>query len=128
MPDTEKITINMSAVDLGKIDLLVQEGLYSNRTDFIRTAIRSQLEKHTLEIQQSVTRHSYAIGVMSYSRVDLEKHKEKGERMKITLVGLLHLHEDISPALAAEVIESIQVRGIFIADSEVKAILSDRMK
>jgi Arc/MetJ-type ribon-helix-helix transcriptional regulator len=65
MADTEKITINMSAVDLGKIDLLVQEGLYSNRTDFIRTAIRSQLEKHTFEIQQSVTRHSYVIGVLS---------------------------------------------------------------
>ncbi len=128
MPDTEKITINMSAVDLGKIDLIVQEGLYSNRTDFIRTAIRSQLEKHTFEIQQSVTRHSYAIGVISYSRTDLEKHKEKGERMKITLVGLLHLHEDISPALAAEVIEWIQVRGIFIASDEVKAALAGRMK
>jgi Arc/MetJ-type ribon-helix-helix transcriptional regulator len=128
MPDTEKITINMSAVDLGKIDLLVQEGLYSNRTDFIRTAIRSQLDKHNLEIQQSVARHSYIVGVLSYDRSDLEKRKRKGEKLVITILGLLHLHEDISADLAAEVIQSVKILGIFIASEEVKAALVDRMK
>jgi Arc/MetJ-type ribon-helix-helix transcriptional regulator len=128
MPDSEKITINMSAVDLGKIDLLVQEGLYSNRTDFIRTAIRSQLDKHNLEIQQSVARHSYVVGVLSYDRSDLEKWKGKGEKLKITILGLLHLHDDISAGLAAEVIESVKILGIFIASDEVKAALADRMK
>ena len=128
MPDTEKITINMSAVDLGKIDLLVQEGLYSNRTDFIRTAIRSQLEKHSFEIQQSVTRHSFVIGVLSYDRSDLEKRKEKGEKMTIAIMGLLHLHDDISAELAAEVIESIRVRGVFMASEAVKTALAERMK
>ena len=128
MADTEKITINMSAVDLGKIDLLVQEGLYSNRTDFIRTAIRSQLEKHNMEIQQSVTRNSYVIGVLSYDQGDLEKKKTKGERLKITVLGLLHLANDISPNLAREVIESIQVRGIFQASDKVKTALADRTK
>ena len=128
MADTEKITINMSAVDLGKVDLLVQEGLYSNRTDFIRTAIRSQLEKHNLEIQQSVTRHSYVIGVLTYDKADLEKRKLKGEKIKMTVVGLLHLADNISPELAREVIESIQVRGIFQASDEVKAALADRIK
>ncbi len=126
MPDTEKITINMSAVDLGKIDLLVQEGMYSNRTDFIRTAIRSQMEKHTFEIQQSVTRHSYVIGVISYNRADFEKRKQKGEKLTIAIVGLLHLQDDISPELAAEVVESIQVRGIFIASEAVKAAIAGR--
>ena len=128
MADTEKITINMSAVDLGKVDLLVQEGLYSNRTDFIRTAIRSQLEKHNLEIQQSVTRNSYVIGVLVYDSSDLEKRKQKGEKIKMTIVGLLHLANDISPELACEVIESIQVRGIFQASDQVKAALADRIK
>lgn len=128
MADTEKITINMSAVDLGKVDLLVQEGLYSNRTDFIRTAIRSQLEKHNLEIQQSVTRHSYVIGVLTYDKADLERRKSNGEKVKITVVGLLHLANDVPPALAAEVIESVQVRGIFQASDAVKAALADRMK
>ena len=128
MADTEKITINMSAVDLGKVDLLVQEGLYSNRTDFIRTAIRSQLEKHNLEIQQSVTRHSYVIGVLTYDKADLEKRKLKGEKIKMTVVGLLHLADNISPELAREVIESIQVRGIFQASDQVKAALADRIK
>ena len=128
MADTEKITINMSAVDLGKVDLLVQEGLYSNRTDFIRTAIRVQLDKHNLEIQQSVTRNSYVIGVLVYDSSDLEKRKRKGEKIKMTVVGLLHLSDDITPELAREVIESIQVRGIFQASTQVKEALADRIK
>jgi Arc/MetJ-type ribon-helix-helix transcriptional regulator len=128
MADSEKITINMSAVDLGKVDLLVQEGLYSNRTDFIRTAIRSQLERHAFEIQQSVARYSYVIGVLSYDRNDFQKRKVKGEKIKIAVMGLLHLHDDIPAALAVEVVESLQVRGIFIASDEIKAALADRMK
>lgn len=128
MPDTEKITINMSAVDLGKVDLLVQEGLYSNRTDFIRTAIRNLLDKHNLEIQQSVTRHSYGIGVFGYSRKDFERLKERGDKIKFNVVGMLTLAADIPAELAAEVVESVQVRGIFAASDEVKAALADRMK
>jgi Arc/MetJ-type ribon-helix-helix transcriptional regulator len=128
MPDSEKITVNMSAVDLGKIDLLVQEGLYSNRTDFIRTAIRSQIEKHNFEVQQSVARHSYSIGVLVYSRADLERLKAKGEKIKFTLIGLLSLAKDISPELAQEVIESVEVRGVFNASEAVKAVLADRTR
>jgi len=128
MPDSEKITINMSAVDLGKIDLLVQEGLYSNRTDFIRTAIRNLLDKHHLEIQQSVTRHSFGIGVFGYSRKDFERLKEKGDKIKFNVVGMLTLADDIPADLAAEVVESLQVRGILVASEKVKAILSERME
>ena len=128
MSESEKITINLSAVDLGKIDLLVQESLYSNRTDFIRTAIRNLLDKHNMEIQQAVTRHSYAVGVLSYDRSDLEERKEKGEKMNITILGLLHLHDDISTELAEEVIESIKVQGIFIASDAVKKALAGKMK
>ena len=128
MPDTEKITINMSAVDLGKVDLLVQEGLYSNRTDFIRTAIRTQLDKHTFEIQQSVARHSSVVGVVIFSRTDFEKLKQKNEKLNISIVGLLTFQSDISPELAAEVVGSIRVRGIFIAPDVVKAAVEDRME
>jgi Arc/MetJ-type ribon-helix-helix transcriptional regulator len=128
MPDTEKITINMSAVDLGKVDLLVQEGLYSNRTDFIRTAIRNLLDKHSLEIQQSVTRHSYSIGALIYDKSDLEKLRTKGEKINLTLVGFLHLTSDIPPELALEVIESIEVRGVFHASEALKAALAERIK
>jgi Arc/MetJ-type ribon-helix-helix transcriptional regulator len=128
MSESEKITINMSAVDLGKVDLLVNEGLYSNRTDFIRTAIRSQLEKHTFEIQQTVNRQSFVIGVVSYSQSDLEKRKQKGKKLSLSVIGLLHLHDDISPELAREVIEEVKVRGMFKASEEVKAALADRIK
>jgi len=54
--DTEKMTINLGYVDLGHIDLMVQEGFYSNRTDFIRTAIRNQLERHADVVKQSTVR------------------------------------------------------------------------
>jgi len=128
MPDSEKMTINISAVDLGKIDLLVQESLYSNRTDFIRTAIRNQLDKHGLEIQQSVTRNSFTIGALVYDKSDFEKRKAKREKIKLNLIGVLHLASDISPELAREVIDSIQVRGIIHASEAVKAALADRMK
>jgi Arc/MetJ-type ribon-helix-helix transcriptional regulator len=128
MPEPEKITINVSAVDLGKIDLVVQEGLYSNRTDFIRTAIRNLLDKHHLEIQQSVTRHSFVIGAVGYNKADLEKLKSKGEKISVSLVGFLNLANDISPELASEVIESIQVRGVFHASEAVKAALDERIK
>lgn len=128
MPDTEKITINMSAVDLGKVDLLVNEGLYSNRTDFIRTAIRSQLDKHTFEIQQSVTRHSFVIGVVTFNRADLEKRKLKGKKLTLSVIGLLHLQDDIPAELALDVIEEVKVRGVISASPEVKAALANRMK
>ncbi len=127
MPDSEKVTINMEAVDLGKIDLLVQEGFYANRTDFIRTCIRLQLEKHNPEIQQSVARHNLAIGVLSYGKKDLERFKEKHEKVKIHVLGVLILQNDIAPRLASEVIDSIQVRGIFTASEEVKQAIADRI-
>lgn len=128
MPDTEKITINMSAVDLGKVDLLVQEGMYSNRTDFIRTAIRNQLDKHTFEIQQSVTRHSYGIGAFEYNPVNLEKLKLQGKKVKLSMIGYLRLTDDVTPELARETIESIHVLGIFQASDEVKVALADRIQ
>ena len=127
MSETEKITINMSVVDLGKIDLLVQEGLYSNRTDFIRTAIRSQIKTNDFELQQSVQRHSFGIGVYHFSPQDLEKVKAEGKTLTITAIGLLHLSDDISPELAAETIEKVRVRGVFRASKAVKEALADRI-
>ena len=128
MSDTEKITINLGGVDLGKIDLLVEHGHYSNRTDFIKTAIRSQLEKHTIELQQSVIRDSFVIGALIYNKSDFEKYRDKGEKIKITIMGLLRLDSDIPASLASEVVESIKIRGIFAASDEVKTVLADRIK
>ena len=128
MSDTEKITINLGAVDLGKIDLLVEHGHYSNRTDFIRTAIRSQMEKHTDEVQQVIVRESYVVGVLVYDRSDLEKRKEKGEKIKIKIIGMFYLKDDVSPELALQVIESIKILGIFGASQAVKVALADRLK
>ena len=124
---SEKITINMGAVDLGKVDLLVKEGLYSNRTDFIRTAIRSQIDKHNFEVQQSIARNAFLVGALHYDRTHLERLQAKGERVRITVVGMLTLTRDIPPELAAEVIESVRVHGVFHASEAVKAALADRM-
>lgn len=123
----EKITINMGPVELGKVDLLVREGFYSNRTDFIRTSIRSQLDKHQLEVQQSITRNAYIVGLLHYDRRLLERLKQKGERVRITAVGMLSISKDVSAELATEVIESVKVHGVFQASEAVKKALADRM-
>ena len=108
MPETEKITINISPVDLGKIDLLVQESLYSNRTDFIRTAIRNLLDKHSVEIQQSVTRRSSVVGALIYDVNDFEKYRAKGETLRLKVVGYLNLANDISPDWPRQVINRLK--------------------
>jgi Arc/MetJ-type ribon-helix-helix transcriptional regulator len=124
--DSEKITINMGAVDLGKIDLLVEEGFYGNRTDFIRTAIRNQLGKHENEMNQVITRKAMAAGVLLYNAKDFERHAANGQKLSISVVGLLSFSHDVSPELASQVIESITVRGVFRASQAVKDALADR--
>ena len=125
--NTEKITINLGAVDLGKIDLLVREGSYTNRTDFIRSAIRSQLDKHQVEVQQSISRNSLIVGVLMFNSRLLERVRERGERLRITAVGLVRFASDVTPELAKETVESLTVHGMFQASDEVKAALADRM-
>ena len=127
MADTEKITINLSVVDLGRIDLLVEQGFYSTRTDFIRTAIRNQLGNHEQEIQGTITRKSIAVGVMTYNANSLEKKRRKKEMEEISVMGLLILSNDITPELAKATIASINYFGVFEASSEVKEILKDRI-
>lgn len=127
MADTEKITINMSVVDLGKVDLLAEEGFYSNRTDFIRTAIRNQLDKHADEVKQSVTRKTMAVGVVSYGRKTLEARKATGEMVSAWVVGRLIIEDDVTAELALDTIESIKVHGVLKASSKVKNALAERI-
>ena len=127
MADTEKVTINMSVVDLGQVDLLVEEGFYSSRTDFIRTAIRNLLSQHSEEVKQSITRRTMAVGAMGYSRDELERVREKGEMLEIRVVGLFALTADVTPELARDTIQSIKVMGVFRASNDVKAALADRI-
>lgn len=128
MSETEKITINLGVVDLGKIDLLVEQGFYTNRTDFIRTSIRNQINSHNAEIEGTVKRKSLVVGILVYSASDLEKRKEKGEMLDIYMVGMLVLTDDVSPQLARETINSLQVFGNFTASRQVKRALADRIQ
>jgi Arc/MetJ-type ribon-helix-helix transcriptional regulator len=125
---TEKVTINMSVVDLGKIDVLVDEGFYSSRTDFIRTAIRNLLGQQNEDVQQSITRRMMAVGAIGYTRKDLEKLQAGGEVLDLRVVGLLVLTDDITPELAQATLKSIKVNGVFRACEAVKAALADRIQ
>jgi Arc/MetJ-type ribon-helix-helix transcriptional regulator len=127
VPDSEKITINLGFVDLGHVDLLVQEGFYSNRTDFIRTAIRNQLDRQNDAVKQSVARRHLDLGLRQYSRHDLEAAQAAGETLQIQVLGLAIIAPDVSPDLARATIASIQVLGALQASTEVKAALSDRI-
>ena len=126
--DSEKITINLGYVDLGHIDLLVQEGFYSNRTDFIRTAIRNQLERHQDSVKQSVARHRLELGLRRYTRQDLEAVESAGERLHIQVLGLATIADDVSPELALRTIASIHVLGALHLSPTLRAALSDRIR
>ena len=124
---TEKITINLGLVDLGQVDLLVQEGFYANRTDFIRTAIRNQLATHAEEVKRTVARKTLVLGMQHYTRRDLETARAAGERLQIHVLGLASIAEDVSPELALETIDSVLVLGAFRASPQVKAALAGRI-
>ena len=128
MERTEKITINLSPVDLGQIDLLVQEGFYSNRTDLIRTAIRNQLTSHAEVVKQTVARKTMVLGLHHYTRQDLEAVKSTGEKLQINVIGLVSIAEDVSAKLALATIDSITVLGALRASPAVRAALAGRIK
>ena len=128
MSETEKITINLGLVDLGQVDLLVQEGFYSNRTDFIRTAIRNQLSTHAEVVRQTVARKTLVLGLEHYTRRDLEAVREAGETLEIKVLGLASIDDDVSPELAQETISSIVVLGALRASPAVKSALASRIR
>jgi Arc/MetJ-type ribon-helix-helix transcriptional regulator len=127
-PETEKITINLGYVDLGHVDLMVQEGFYSNRTDFIRTAIRNQLERHADVVKQSRVRKSLDLGLRSFSSDDLKAVRLAGEMLHINVLGLATISQDVTPELARATIASVSVLGALHASPAVKAALADRMR
>lgn len=126
--ETEKMTINLGVVDLGQIDLLVQEGFYSNRTDLIRTAIRNQLTVHADEVKRTIARRTLVLGLQHVSRADLERALAAGEMLRIQVVGLARIADDVSPELARATIESVVVLGAFQASAAVRGALADRMR
>ena len=126
--DSEKITVNLGYVDLGHVDLMVQEGFYSNRTDFIRTAIRNQLERHADVVKQSVSRKSLDLGLRHYSSEDLEAVRAAGQMLHIHVLGLASIAQDVTPELARATIASIAVLGALHASPAVKAALADRVR
>ena len=126
--ESEKITINLGFVDLGQVDLLVEDGFYSNRTDFIRTAIRNQLLTHGEVLKKSVARREMVLGLQRYSRKDLENVVAAGEKLQIHVLGLATIADDVTPQLARQAIASIAVLGALRASAEVKAALADRTR
>ncbi|KQP61856.1 CopG family transcriptional regulator [Methylobacterium sp. Leaf399] len=126
--DSEKITINLGFVDLGHIDLLVSEGVYANRTDFIRTAIRNQTERHAEVTRQAVARNRVELGLRHFTRADLEDARARGETLHIRVLGLASIAYDVSPDLARATIASLDVLGSLHASPAVKAALSDRLR
>src|SRR5271165_5048570 len=127
-PDSEKLTINLGFVDLGHIDLLVRDGFYSNRSDFIRTAIRNQLATHADTARQAASRLTLELGLRTFTRQDLEAIQAAGERLRIRVLGLAIIADDVTPDLARATIESITVLGALHAPADVKTALADRLR
>jgi len=125
--ETEKLTINLGVVDLGQIDLLVQEGFYSNRTDLIRTAIRNQLSVHADEVKRTVARRTLVLGLQHVTRADLERARAAGQMLHIQVLGLARIADDVTPELARATIQTVEVLGAFHASQAVRQALADRI-
>ena len=128
LPDSEKLTLNLGFVDLGSIDLLVRDGFYSNRSDFIRTAVRNQLATHADTAKKAASRLTLELGLRTFARKDLEEIQAAGDRLKIRVLGLVVIADDVTPDLARAAIESITVLGALHASAEVKTALADRLR
>jgi Arc/MetJ-type ribon-helix-helix transcriptional regulator len=126
LPDTDKVTVNLGLVDLGQMDLLVGEGFYTNRTDFVRTAVRNLLQQHAEAIRATVLRKRFVTGLQRYSRAELERVVAAGERLEIHVLGLATIEDDVPAELAQAAIASIRVLGAFIASPAVRDALADR--
>lgn len=126
--ETEKMTVNVGVVDLGHVDLLVQEGFYSNRSDLMRTALRNQLALHADTVRQTVARRTLTVGLQHYGRADLEAVVAAGRRLQVQVVGLARIADDVTPELARAAIESVTVLGAFQAPPEVRRALADRLR
>ncbi len=127
IPDSEKITINLGFVDLGHVDLLVQDGFYGNRTDFIRTAIRNQLDRHADVLRQSAARKTLDLGLRHITRAELEAARDRNEMLRINVLGLAVIAPDVTADLVRETVGSVTVLGALHASPEVRAALADRM-
>lgn len=125
--ETEKMTVNVGVVDLGQVDLLVQEGFYSNRSDLMRTALRNQLALHADTVKQTVARRMLTVGLQHFSRSDLERVVAAGQRLQVQVVGLARIADDVMPELASAAIESVTVLGAFQASAAVRRALADRI-
>jgi Arc/MetJ-type ribon-helix-helix transcriptional regulator len=126
LPDSDKVTVNVGLVDLAQVDLLVEEGFYSNRTDLVRTAIRNLLTQHADVIRQTIVRKRYVMGLYRYSVQELEQLVAEGQQLDIHVLGLAVIEDNVSPELARNAIASIQVLGAFVASPAVRAALADR--
>jgi Arc/MetJ-type ribon-helix-helix transcriptional regulator len=126
VPDSEKITVNLGFVDLGRVDLMVRDGFFANRADFIRTAVRNQLDRQEEAVRQSVTRRQLRLGLSHYTRADLEAARDAGAPLHIQVLGLATIATDVTPELARAAIASVEVLGAFQASPAVKAALADR--
>ena len=127
-PADEKITINLGCVDLGQIDLLVQEGFYANRTDLIRTAVRNQLAAHGEAVRQAVTRKSLTLGIQHITREELEAVRKAGHKLQVRVLGLASIAPEVTPELALATIDTISVLGTLHASPAVKAALAKRTR
>jgi Arc/MetJ-type ribon-helix-helix transcriptional regulator len=126
-PEMEKLTINVSVVDLGQIDLLVEEGSYASRSDFVRTSLRNQLGQHVDQVRETSTRRRFAAGVQTLSKKDLERLRAKKVRIDVRVVGMLVILKDVTPQLAVDTLNSVVVRGTLRIPAEVRTAIADRI-
>lgn len=125
--DTEKVCVNLAAVELGKIDVLVSQGLFTSRTDLIRAGIRKVLEENG-EAVQRVALGAAGLGIMAITRKQLEQARKAGEKLDMKVIGILVIDPDVTPELADTTIHEIRIFGTLRGPKAVLARIGDRVK
>ena len=126
----EKITVNLPVVDLGKIDYLVEQGFYNTRTEFIRTSIKSEIDKNSfainrvIQVEDSKEGTFFSVGVISLNKSDLERYVTKNKKVAIFVMGMCFIGKNVTVELASKTIKSFKVYGIKKGPKDVMDYLS----
>lgn len=135
----EKLTINLPPVEIARIDVLVESGLYPSRTEFIRTSIRKTLDSHHNLIERVIEEKIYSIsddlvstdeyknifgvGVFALGKSDFDKYMKKGQKVRISVAGLLVILKGVTAEQILSTVVSVKVYGIIRASDSVRNAL-----
>ena len=123
---SENVTLEIDAEIVGKIEVLVEKGLYKDPTDFFENAIEKQLSLHKATFEKYERKKTTVIGILIYSAEELEKYAQKNNKLEIKVIGSLRFGKDVTPELIEASISKIYLAGRLRAPDDVIPFLNEK--